>query len=130
MRSTLRPSRLRFQFLEVGGKPVVEPRQAFNARVVKSGPMEEPDFEALAASWVEGDPRTQELEPERRERLLKRLAEAMKNRRQDQMKDQRGDLVVKIDPDRLGGKFGLDESALDELVGFIQEVADKDTPDD
>lgn len=91
--------------------------------------MQEPDFQALAASWVEGDPRTQELSPERRERLLKRLAEAMLNRRKDQMKNERGDLVVQIDADRLGGKYGVDDSALDELVEFLQEVSDKDGSD-
>lgn len=91
--------------------------------------MQEPDFQALAASWVEGDPRTHELSPERKERLLARLAEAMANRRSDQMKDQRGDLVVRIDADRLSGKFGLDDSALDELVEFLQEVSDKDDSD-
>ena len=91
--------------------------------------MEDPDFDTLAASWIEGDPRTQDLEPEQRQRLIARMSQALEKRRKQNLKEQRGDLIVTVERSRLGGKFGLEDSAMDELVEIVQEVADKDAPD-
>ncbi len=86
------------------------------------------DFEALARAWVEGDPRSRELarsDPERAGRLVLRLARALEERRREQggaELPERGDLVIQVDRSRFVPGRGLDEEALDQLVGYLEEL--------
>jgi hypothetical protein len=85
----------------------------------------EPDFKALALAWVDGDVRSADLkerDPDRREQLAARLAEALDRRRRDVARQpfEGGNLIVRVPEDRLTPK-GMDADALDQLEQLIQE---------
>lgn len=90
---------------------------------------QEPDFDALAESWLAGDRRTEELSSERREQLKRRLAEALAARRRHNLEQEKGDLVVSIDRSRLGKDSPIDHEAIIELARFVEEVAEEDPKD-
>lgn len=90
---------------------------------------QEPDFDALADSWVSGDPRTEDLSPERREQLKRRLAEALLSRRKQNLQQERGDLVVSVDRSRLQEKGAVDGDAIVELARFLEEVTEEPPKD-
>lgn len=89
----------------------------------------EPDFKALAYAWLDGDPRSADLratDPERHERLAQRLADALAARRATAERpiDDADSLIVTIPEERFTPR-GLDEGALDQLEGFVQEHIEK-----
>ncbi len=86
---------------------------------------QEPDFDALVASWLANDPRIQGDEPDDFQvRVAKRLAAALAERRREvarQAGHEGGDLVVHIDRDSLSeGK--LNQDILSQLAGFVEEI--------
>ena len=89
----------------------------------------EPDFEAFAQAWVAGDPRSRDLpgtDPERAQRVARRLAEALERRRKESgAPAQEGDVVISVDRSRFTGA-GLDVEALDEMARYLEEVARED----
>ena len=85
----------------------------------------EPDFKALALAWVDGDARSAELkerDPDRREQLAAKQAEALDRRRREVASQpfEGGNLIVRVPEDRMTAK-GIDEDALDQLEQMIQE---------
>ncbi len=87
----------------------------------------EPDFKALAEAWAANDPRLNELEGDRREAMIGRLAEALSRRRNLQAAEERDiGLVVNIDRDHFRPEGGLSEAALEQLTEFVQERIDED----
>ncbi len=85
----------------------------------------EPDFKALALAWVDGDARSADLkehDPDRREQLAAKLAEALDRRRREVARQpfEGGNLIVRVPEDRMTSK-GLDDGALDQLEQLIQE---------
>lgn len=89
----------------------------------------EPDFKALAEAWVDNDPRMRELDGDRREALVSRLAEALSRRRSLQTPDDTDiGLVVNVDRDhfRKDGK-GLSEAAMQQLTQLVQERIDQES---
>jgi hypothetical protein len=90
----------------------------------------EPDFKALAEAWVANDPRMNELDGDRREALVGRLAEALSRRRNLQTpKDLDIGLVVNVDRDHFRTGKGLSESAMRQLTELVQERIDQDAQD-
>jgi hypothetical protein len=87
----------------------------------------EPDFKALAEAWVDNDPRMRELDGDRREVLISRLAEALSRRRSLQTPDDTDiGLVVNVDRDHFRTGRGLSESALRKLSELVQERIDQE----
>lgn len=89
----------------------------------------EPDFKALAYAWIDGDPRSAELrdkDPDARDRLAARLAEALDRRRRDVSSQpfEGGNLIVTVPEERFTPR-GLDEGALTQLEQFIEEHQQK-----
>lgn len=89
----------------------------------------DPNFEQLGYSWVDGDPRSahlKEVDPERRERLARRLAEALSRRREEigPQPSDAGSLIVSVSEERFTEK-GLDGGAMDQLEKWVQEHAEK-----
>lgn len=90
----------------------------------------EPDFKALAEAWVANDPRMNELDADRREALVSRLAEALHRRRDNQTPDDTDiGLVVNVDRDHFRTDRGLSESAMRKLTELVQERIDQETRD-
>lgn len=90
----------------------------------------EPDFKALAEAWVDNDPRMSELDADRREALVSRLAEALHRRRDNQTPDETDiGLVVNVDRDHFRADRGLSETALQKLTELVQERIDQETRD-
>jgi hypothetical protein len=88
----------------------------------------EPDFKALAEAWVANDPRMQDLDPERREALVGRLAEALSRRRKyEKPEDEEIGLVVNVDRDHFRTDRGLSETAMRQLTKLVQERIDQET---
>ena len=96
----------------------------------------EPDFKALAESWVANDPRMAELDSDRREALVSRMAEALSRRRKhEKPEDTDIGLVVNIDRDHFrtgsdsvtSGDRGLSEAAMRRLTELVQERIDQET---
>lgn len=87
----------------------------------------EPDFKALAEAWVSNDPRMSELDGDRREELVSRLAEALHRRRGNQIPDDTDiGLVVNVDRDHFhNGR--LSEAALSKLTELVQERIDQES---
>lgn len=89
----------------------------------------QPDFKALAYAWLNGDPRSadlQERDPERYERLAAKLAEALARRRSsvEPPIDDKDSLIVTVPEERFTAT-GLDTGALDQLQLYVQEHIDK-----
>lgn len=85
----------------------------------------EPDFKALAYAWIDGDKRSAELkerDPDARDRMAARLAEALARRRQhvSEQPFEGGNLIVTVPEERFTAK-GLDDNALSQLEKFIEE---------
>ncbi|MCA9778965.1 MAG: hypothetical protein KC800_19690 [Candidatus Eremiobacteraeota bacterium] len=92
----------------------------------------EPNFHALARLWLARDPRSQIMGEDERERVVQRLAEALKRRRQstDHSKQDVG-LVVNVDRDHLVPGKGLSEEAFEQLLGFLKErIENPENPTD
>jgi len=92
----------------------------------------EPNFHALARLWLARDPRSQVMGEEERERVVQRLAEALKRRRQatDHPKQDVG-LVVNVDRDHLIPGKGLSDEAFEQLLGFLTErIENPENPTD
>jgi hypothetical protein len=88
---------------------------------------EEPDFKGLGQAWVAGDARLRELDPDRREALAARLAEALDRRRRavaDQV-DRGGHLIVSMKEDQFLN-LPHDQHALSQLEKMIEEVSELD----
>lgn len=87
---------------------------------------QEPNFEALAELWLARDPRAESLPAEARAKIVSRLAEALKQRRQstDHASQDVG-LVVNIDRDNIVPGKGLAEEAIEQLTRFLQERIDE-----
>lgn len=83
---------------------------------------ENPDFQALAELWLSRDPRSQELTPEERLKIVSRLATALETRRNstDHAK-QDVELVVNVPREDLEPGKGLSQHALDQLAQIIKE---------
>ncbi len=82
----------------------------------------EPDFKALAEAWVDGDPRTAELDPERRAKLVARMSQALEQRwgrRQEEEADI--GLVVNVERSLLSPENPEAGDTLDQLTAFVQE---------
>ena len=88
---------------------------------------EEPNFEALAKLWLARDPRAANMPPEAQAKIVARLAEALKQRREktDHKKQDVG-LVVNIDRDNLIPGKGLAEEAIEQLTQFLKERIEYD----
>lgn len=87
----------------------------------------EPDFKALAEAWVANDPRMSELDPDRREALVSRLAEALSRRRNHEKPDDQDiGLVVNVDRDHFRTDRGLSETAMRKLTELVQERIDQE----
>lgn len=87
----------------------------------------EPDFKALAEAWIANDPRMQELDADRKEALVGRLAEAMSRRRNSQTPDDTEiGLVVNVDRDHFNSGGGLSETAISKLTQMISDRIDHD----
>ena len=89
----------------------------------------EPDFKALAYAWLDGDQRSADLrksDPERHQRLADRLAEALAKRRAGAERpiDDADSLIVTVPEERFTAQ-GLDNGALTQLEGYIQEHIEK-----
>ena len=86
---------------------------------------ETPDFEALARLWLGRDPRSENLPQDAREKIVARLAEALKKRRSstDHAAQDVG-LVVNIDRESIVPGKGLAEDAIEQLTEFLQERID------
>lgn len=85
----------------------------------------EPDFKTLAEAWVANDQRLAQVDVERREALVGRLAEALARRRGFQKQEQTSQaLIVEVDRDQL--QTGLSPKALDQLTEFVQQRIDFD----
>ncbi len=85
----------------------------------------EPDYQALARAWVDGDPRSCDLartDPEGAARLTARLAEALERRRRE-VSTEKGDLVIHVDRSRFVAGAGLDAEALEEMAQHLQAYA-------
>ena len=92
----------------------------------------EPNFQALARLWLARDPRSQVMGEEERERVVQRLAEALKRRREttDHSKQDVG-LVVNVDRDHLVPGKGLSDEAFEQLLGFLKErIENPENPPD
>lgn len=89
-------------------------------------PEQEPDFRVLAWLWLKRDPRSQSMTEEEQERVISRLAEALKKRR-DQTDHSKQDvgLVVNVDRDHFEPGKGLSDEAFEQLLGFLKERIDK-----
>ena len=86
-----------------------------------------PDFEALAALWLDRDPRSQNLSPEEREKAVLRLAEALRQRRDStKHSDQDVGLVVNVARDEIEEGKGLSKAALEQLSRIVQERIEED----
>jgi hypothetical protein len=86
---------------------------------------ETPDFQALAQLWLARDPRAEALPPEAREKIVARLAQALKQRRQKtNHSHQDVGLVVNVDRDNIIPGKGLAEEAIEQLTKFLQERID------
>jgi hypothetical protein len=86
---------------------------------------EQPDFQALAKLWLARDPRAQEMDDESRAKIVSRLAEALKRRRQaTNHSEQDVGLVVNVDRDSILPGKGLAEEAIEQLTKFLQERID------
>ena len=78
---------------------------------------------------MDNDPRMRELDGDRREALVSRLAEALSRRRSLQTPDDTDiGLVVNVDRDhfRKDGK-GLSEAAMQQLTQLVQERIDQES---
>ena len=72
------------------------------------------------------------MEPDEKERVVERLAEALKKRREatDHPKQDVG-LVVNVDRDHLIPGKGLSDDAFDQLLGFLKErIENPEKPED
>lgn len=82
----------------------------------------EPDFKALAEAWIEKDPRTLNLDEERRAKLVERIATAFASRwSHTQEEEKEIGLVVNVDRDLLSPEDGSMEDTLSKLTDFVQE---------
>lgn len=87
----------------------------------------EPDFKSLAEAWVANDPRMNELDGDRREAMVGRLAEALSRRRNLREAEEKDiGLVVNVDRDHFRPGGGLSEDALQKLTEFVQERIDEE----
>lgn len=84
----------------------------------------EPDFNALAEAWVDKDPRTLNLDPERRSKLVARMAKALESRWSHQAQEQEDiGLVVNVERNLLSPEGA--EETLSQLTDFVQERIDE-----
>lgn len=82
----------------------------------------ESDFTEIAKAWVDGDKRTENLEGERREKLVARIAAALAARRASTPQDDTNvGLIVNIDKDGFVPGKGLKEDVLTKLTEYVQE---------
>ncbi|MFA5506793.1 MAG: hypothetical protein WC314_17020 [Vulcanimicrobiota bacterium] len=82
----------------------------------------EPDFHALARLWLARDPRARTMNPDEQTRIVGRLAEALKKRREStDHSHQDVGLIVNVDRDHLVPGKGLSDEAFTQLLGFLQE---------
>lgn len=81
-----------------------------------------PDFQALAELWLQRDPRSNELDPEKRQQIVDRLASALEKRR-DTAKpvDHDVGLIVNVPREDLESNGGLSGDILDQLAAFLKE---------
>jgi hypothetical protein len=87
----------------------------------------EPDFKALAEAWVANDPRMSDVDPDRREALASRLAEALSRRRSyEKADDEEIGLVVNVDRDHFRTDGRLSEAAMRKLTELVQERIDQE----
>lgn len=87
----------------------------------------EPDFDALAEAWVDGDSRTADLDPERRAKLVARMSAALESRwgRRQEEEAEIG-LVVNVDRTLLSPENPDAQDTLDQLTAFVQERLDQE----
>ena len=82
----------------------------------------EPDFKAFARAWLDGDPRLKDLDPQRSEELMTRIAEAMDRRRRKVQSEPQGggDLIVSVPSDAIANGT-LSEPAMSELTEIVEK---------
>ncbi len=83
----------------------------------------EPDFLGLAQAWIDNDPRLASVDGEKKEQLVRRLAEALDRRRTLEAAEDPPDtgLIVQVDRDHFSRSEGLSKSALDQLEAMLKE---------
>lgn len=88
----------------------------------------EPDFKALAEAWLANDPRMLDVDGDRREALVSRLAEAMSRRRKlNKTEDEAIGLIVNVDRDHFRTDGGLSDAAMTRLTELVQERIDHES---